>query len=1458
MACPKCEQEGLRGATYCSACGKRVAKDPGALALPSFGAGRYTAELLIGEGAHKRVYRARDTRLDRDVAVSWFKTELLDADGRKRLARELETLARIGDHPHIAAILDLGEEERRPFLISRYCEGGSVAELLLRSPKGRLPVVEALGLASEVARALDHAHCHAVLHRDIKPANLWLDRDGSLRLGDFGLASFRDRLEISGSEPLIGTVAYASPEQVRGETVDERSDFYALGATLYELLTGRPPFTAATPVAVVSQHLNSEPVSPSWVEAGLPLSVDRLVLSLLSKDREQRPPHAKALIEALDQLRQDLGDGEAARRTTASLNELLPNLGGQTQRNPLDRLAGGVFVGRRAEMERLKRAFNESAGGVGRIVALVGEAGVGKSRTATELATYASLRGARVLTGKCPGGVSCPAYRPWTRILARYVDEVGERAAMADLGSIAPEVASMSEELGQRLPSAAAPTSLEPDRARFRLFDGLASFFAKAAERRPLVLLLEDLHWADRDTLELLEFLVDEVAEASLLIVATWRASEVVKDSPLEKAGLALRRGTANEELPLRGLTEEEVGELVRAVIGGEVPAPLVSRLHDDTGGNPFFVEEVLRSLTEQGLFDEQGASSRLLLDLATLPVPRGVSSVLSARVARLSADCRSLLATASVVGREFDITELASLLQEEQAIVAERVAEAVAARVVRSVRGSVARYRFEHALGREVLYSELDAGDVHTLHKGIAQRLEASGGPSDYAEIAHHYHRTALAGGAEKAAEFSIRAAARSTAKLAYEEAVYHYSRAREVWSARSSPDELGECQLLLDLGHAHHCAGHGAEASLTFAAAGDLARSLVERQEPEGVELLGKAAFGIGDLWGVSGLVDQAMVARLEEALGHMDGDSALRAKLLSRLGVALYWSDRVAERERLTREGLEMARRCKDTAAEAYALAARRFAIWSPDNLQEQLGLAHELVEIGERTQHLEGTMGGRFWLIIDLLGTGDFPGAAREIDTYLRYAEESRQPFFRWYATVACAMRAFVCGDLAGSERLAGEALTIGQRGQVSDAEQFFGLQALQIAYVRGEAAALAPYVIEFVAKFPGIPAWRAVLAALYADGGREEDAKRELDTLFDGDFAHLPQDCNLLVACTFMIEACVRVGDAPRALKVAALLEPFADQHVVVANAAGYFGPVAYFLGVADAAAGNDEPAERRLRAAAAEARRIGAPIAALRAELALAELLAARNATLAADEIRQLAEAAAKVAGAQNLRPSLARAERLLEGCAQATPEPEGGSQAQQYGGSPEPGGEARLTHEGEFWSLLFGGRVVRVRDTKGVHYLSRLLLAPSQELHVLDLVGELAGETVQPSDAGPLLDEQAKAAYRARVMDLQSELDEAEADNDLGRKALLRGELDALTAELSRAVGLGGRDRRAASQTERARLNVTRSVRAVLKRLSSDHPELAAHLDTSIKTGQFCSYNPDPAEGPGWVVGSV
>ncbi|HEY6339856.1 MAG TPA: protein kinase [Bryobacteraceae bacterium] len=748
------------------------------LLVPGSHLGPYEILDCIGRGGMGLVYRARDPRLDRQVAIKLLLPDMAaDPQARERLRREALAAAAL-DHPFICKIFEIGEDGDALFLVMEYIAG---VTLHRRLQNGRMPLSETLRVAGEMADALEEAHIKRLLHRDLKPSNIMITHQGHVKVMDFGLAKrIADRppdanstvsvemrsaqLTVPGT--LLGTPDYMSPEQVKGLTLDVRSDLFSFGVILAEMISGRNPFRKSSMAETLSAVLRDSPDFGGDIQQGV--TVEGLVVMarrMLAKDAAQR-------YASIAEMRADL-----ARLAALSQTADAPI---SAEKRPADSIRP---IGRDADLKQLTRQLEEALAGRGSLILIGGEPGIGKTHLASALLDAARSRGAFAITGHCYEMEGSPPYLPFIEMLEHSARSVPPDTFRYGLGDDAPEVAKLMPELRRMFPDIPPALQLPPEQQRRFLFNGYRGFVERSTRLTPMVALFEDLQWADEPTLLLLQHLAQTVAAMPMLMIGTYRDVDLEVGRPCAKMLESLLRQKLGTRILLRRLPVAGVEEMLRA-LGAQQPPPSLTRVvFEGTEGNPFFVEEVFRHLAEEGkLFDENGAF-RPGLRGNQLQVPEGVRLVLGRRLGRLSEDARRILTTAALIGRVFSLELLEELEKTQPDAALEAVEEAERAHLVETERrGRQTRYLFVHELVRQTLSETLSAPRRQRLHARVAQVMErvyAATIDAHTSALAHHLYQAGSSVDREKTIHFLSQAATEASKAAAHEEALDHIENA-------------------------------------------------------------------------------------------------------------------------------------------------------------------------------------------------------------------------------------------------------------------------------------------------------------------------------------------------------------------------------------------------------------------------------------------------------------------------------------------------------------------------------------------------------------------------------------------------------------------------------------------------------------------------------------------------------
>jgi tetratricopeptide (TPR) repeat protein len=1119
-------------------------------------------------------------------------------------------------------------------------------------------------------------------------------------------------------------------------------------------------------------------------------------------------------------------------------------------------LATQSFVGRERELAELRLGLEDSIAGHGRLFMVSGEPGIGKTRLAAEAASGADEKGVKVIWGRCWEGDGVPGFWPWIQILSTFAETDEGSELLAKMGRKPTEAfsGSLRDSDGPRMREArglrssrtgaelhsvsVARKSIEliadPAQAQFDLFISVSAFLKGRAGRAPLMLILDDLHDADQSSLALLGVFVRELHESRIMLIVTYREAEVRLSATLSSAIGKL--GREGHQLPLRGLSESEVGGFLEHRAGAAPAAELVALLHQTTSGNPLFLDGVVRMLLAEGkLGDRQDVGQ------GDFRLPDGVQLAVRASVNLLSERAQSLLSLAATLGIEFDLSRLKAVTGSPHAVLLQILDEIVRAGIVVEIPESMTHYRFAHALIRATVYDGLGSAARVRLHRQIGDALERMYiGDFDphIDELAYHFSRAIASDTTDKAIDYSIRAG-----QLAYN--VYAYDRAGSYWRAalRMMPasdtqptrrakvlhflaDELissgpevvayldSALPLLESLGEINHIADTHLRLGL-FLSGGhfdclDMPRAIEEFGKAETalkgqndkarlISLYTNRAAASGPCMQFrDGLEFAGRVMSLSEEPGY-EGHWAVGAMLASHSLLAL---GRLAESRTLELKAQDKCERLEDALSGSTVAWLRGGN--SEDLLDFREALNFYLAELARprtsrsvaRSRILKLLAGGALSLV------GELPEARRMLLAALRTVSD-----MPWQETLAESLLEFIAGNWDGFDSLISKTLDrVRHGGNLSGFSQRTFLLG-ENSHYRGryeEAEARLRQSLTATQAAPNLP--RAInaqqqLCLLYFDMNRRDDASRGL--MYCREILAGGEDWRGLAGTVARAEAVVaaldrRFDDADSHFETALQILHRYSAVWMEANTLLYWGRALI-------RAGDSTRAIEKLEAAISIYRRIGAG------------------------------------------QPWI---DRVVSDMPPATI-------------TPHPRRLPSLRREGEYWTLSGSGEVSRIRDSRGVRYIAHLLEHPHEQISSVDLSalalehppdqrsaaraseGELVPDL---GGASTILDAQAIAEYRRRMGELRDEIDEGEHSNDIGAVDRARTEFEMLSQQLRTGVGLNGRARTFASHRERARVTVTKRIKVAIEKIRASDPALGRHLANSIHTGNFCCYSPTDA----------
>jgi tetratricopeptide (TPR) repeat protein len=1076
-----------------------------------------------------------------------------------------------------------------------------------------------------------------------------------------------------------------------------------------------------------------------------------------------------------------------------------------------------IWLGREHELAELEAGLDALRLGRGGLFLITGEPGIGKTRLADELGQAALARGIAVHWGRAWEAGGAPSFWPFIQVLRSMLRGLSEHelrnfgtTQRAELAELIPELAGKTD---------TAPSSGHATRERFHLFDAVECFLRLGADKSPQVIVLDDLHAADRASLLLLQFIAKHLRTHAVLVIGTYREAEA-RLAP-EIAGVVIELARDACLLPLRRLDRVQVADYFAQTTGSTPLPERVEAIYELSEGNPLFLRELLQ------------------LHPLVAGRPESIREVVRTRLSLLTPPLCRLLQRAAVLGREFDVATLTAIAPAGENAIEVLLASGADAGIVEPLHDQVPRmapraaprWRFTHVLLREGLYESIAPEERAGHHRRAAAELARDPRDDTLAEIAHHLIRATPLVSAGEAADATLKAAQRAMDVLAFEDASALLERALVV--LQQAPDEQERLfEVELALGMAHIKAAEVECGQLACRRALERARQLGDG------ERFARAVLGSAYEF-TPGIRNPELIALLEQALALLSpADGSLRARCMAQLAAERQPEPDTAQPLTLARAAVAMARRIGDDDTLRFTLTAASLAMMVYSAPEERRAISQEALRLALAAGDRRVALRAHLLLANDCWEEGDVSGAAAHTQSYETLARQFRHGGFDWIAAGLRAVSALWHGQFAEARRLYDQSLGLLQQDQthgLSMAALPIGMACTQERY--DDAAAIETSVrAAFSAKGRelGSCIGEMLIAELYGRAGDVVRSAAQLATVKAHPvFAAITEPAWLAL----LADACHTAGDSALAEKLYPVLLPRAKRLFNL----GHLGPCceppySRQLGLLAETLGRFDQAVDHCIEAQTITELAGMRAFYPRLRYELGRALVARNrgddrrrAAVLLEEAHGLAEEL----GQTGLLRLIATLDAKLSDSARlATATHDGTSMA------------FTLAREGEYWTIVHGGRTLRLRSSRGLEALALLVENAGRELHVLQIISGGEG-TRDHGDAGAVLDGAAIHGYRARLLELREELEEAEANADRGRAERAREEMEFLTHELASAVGLGGRERRSGAAAERARTTVQKRLRSALARIRDGLPELATHLEQSIRTGAFCGYLP-------------
>ncbi|MFH1674995.1 MAG: diguanylate cyclase [Pseudomonadota bacterium] len=787
---------------------------------------KYLIQDKLGEGGMGIVYSAINTEDNQKVAIKFLKPGITSShlEDIIRFRREVQIVSKFS-HPHIIKFYQAGDYQNIPYLVAEYLEGISMSELLETGKT--FSVDESVSIIKQMAEALSYVHSKEIIHKDIKPGNIYLKKDNNhydVKLLDFGLSHIMELSEIIDKEEIAGTFGYMSPEStgVIKKSIDERSDLYSVGVVFYVLLTGQLPYKTTTVGHLLHQiiALNVTPVRMK--NPNVPLVLEEVVDKLLNKEQEVRYQSAQGLLYDLNRYLD--GDQDF-------------NIG---ERDPKRKLTYQTkLIGREKEINILKDYINTARAHKGRIVFVSGEPGVGKTRLIREIKEYAyrlgHKRGGLFIEGHCISQGNKVPYQPIKNALDEYINKVRNfkpelkerlinrlKREVGNLGGLLVKLNPRMQELLGDVPDIVA---LDPEKDNLRFILTLSNFICNLAEEgQACILLIDDLQWADGGTLRLLAQLSTNIDKSSLVIIGTYRDTEVDDTHGLSKLKQSmLKTGDIFTEVKLQPLTQETLNKMIAGLLAEreDLAQELSKYVLEKSGGNPFFAITLLRELVEQKAIvwkDGEWQQDWERIDSIKISSSMSVVDILLLRMKKIPANLRALLSMASTIGKDFNVEILYDVMERDKADIVEWIDDARQLQILDLSETDSEKLQFVHERMREVFYGDMSDEERKQNHRKIGKAIERLGSEQDEEayiyDLAHHFMEGEDSG---KGLQYALEAGCKAKANYDAQGSIKYYSYIRKILKKKNDRSNV-YINALRNLGELYRLTGRFDEALESF----------------------------------------------------------------------------------------------------------------------------------------------------------------------------------------------------------------------------------------------------------------------------------------------------------------------------------------------------------------------------------------------------------------------------------------------------------------------------------------------------------------------------------------------------------------------------------------------------------------------------------------------------------------